>query len=82
MQPREMVFSVIIICRQLNERYGAVSVVDWVCDALQGFMPSHCTRPLAVVKDYFISHDAGLWMYGVDVATTAERVQSLAVREI
>lgn len=81
-QPREMTFKVIIVSRHLHERYGAVLIVDWVCDALQGFTPTHCDRPLSVVSDYFISHGAGLWLYGIDVATSSERVQALDVADI
>ena len=81
-QPREMTFKVIIVSRYLHERWGAVLIVDWVCAALQGFTPAHCDRPLAVVSDYFISHGSGLWLYGIDVATSSERVQALDVADI
>ena len=81
-QPREMTFKVIIVSRHLHERCGAVPIVDWVCDALQGFTPAHCDRPLSVLSDYFISHGAGLWLYGIDVSTNSERVQALDVPDI
>lgn len=81
-RPREQVFTVTIVTRNLHDRYGAVPIVDWVLAMLSGHTPVNCTKPLYPVKDYFDNHEAGLWFYGVDFATELVLVQSLPVMEV
>lgn len=81
-RPREQVYTVTIVARNLHDRYGAVPIVDWVLAMLSGHTPVNATKPLFPVKDFFDSHEAGLWLYGVDFATELVLVQSLPVTDI
>lgn len=81
-QPRELVFAVSIVSRGLYDRFGAVSLVDWVLELLLGFMPTHTTKPLAPIRDYFENHESGLWFYTVEFATESSLVQTLPVNDI
>lgn len=80
-RPRELTFTVTIVSRGLYDRFGAVPLVDWVLEMLSGFMPTHTTKPLAPIKDYFETHEAGLWFYSVEFATETSLVQTLPANE-
>ncbi len=77
--PRELVFSITIVSRGLYDRFGAVPLVDWVLELLSGFMPTHATKPLAPIKDYFETHESGLWFYTVTFVTQTSHVQTLTI---
>lgn len=74
-QPRELGFNLSIVNRQLYGRTGAIEVLDKLINVVAGFSPVHCDKPLRPVKDYFVRHEAGLWFYGLDVATETVQVQ-------
>lgn len=80
-RPRELTFAVTIVSRGLYDRFGAVPLVDWVLELLSGFMPTHTTKPLAPIKDYFETHESGLWFYTVEFATETSLVQTLSANE-
>lgn len=80
-RPREPIYSVTIVSRGLYDRFGAVPLVDWVLEILSGFMPTHTTKPLAPTKDYFETHESGLWFYSVEFATETSLVQTLPANE-
>lgn len=79
--PRELTFAVTIVSRGLYDRFGAVPLVDWVLELLSGFMPTHTNKPLAPIKDYFETHESGLWFYTVEFVTETALVQTLPVLE-
>ncbi|MDO5650550.1 MAG: Gp37 family protein [Moraxella sp.] len=80
-RPRELTYSVTVVSRGLYDRFGAVPLVDWVLELLSGFMPTHTTKPLAPIKDYFDTHESGLWFYTVEFATETSLVQILSANE-
>lgn len=80
-RPRELTFAVTIVSRGLYDRFGAVPLVDWVLELLSGFMPTHTNKPLAPIKDYFETHESGLWFYTVEFVTETALVQTLPVLE-
>lgn len=82
LRPRELTFAVTIVSRGLYDRFGAVPLVDWVIELLSGFMPTHTTKPLAPIKDYFETHESGLWFYTVEFVTHTAHVQTLAVVDV
>ena len=78
-RPRELTYAVTVVSRGLYERFGAVPLVDWVLELLSGFMPTHATKPLAPIKDYFETHESGLWFYTVTFVTQTSHVQTLTI---
>ncbi|MDZ7887748.1 MAG: Gp37 family protein [Pseudomonas sp.] len=78
-QERNLVISLTLVFRQLNGKDGAVSYLDRIRDTLTGWWPPHCDQALRPVSERFIGHLQGVWQYGLDIATRATQLQTMAL---
>ncbi|EDV3150608.1 Gp37 family protein [Salmonella enterica] len=74
-QPQTMRFVATVVLRQLNGRDGAVDVLDSVRQALGGWRPQNCLRPVWLVEDTFLGEVQGLWQYALTFATQSFFIQ-------
>ncbi|EGJ3458552.1 TPA_asm: hypothetical protein G4Y56_000535 [Salmonella enterica subsp. enterica serovar Montevideo] len=74
-QPQTMRFVATVVLRQLNGRDGAVDVLDSVRQALGGWRPRNCLRPVWLVEDTFLGEVQGLWQYALTFATQSFFIQ-------
>lgn len=74
-QPHTMRFVATVVLRQLNGRDGAVDVLDSVRQALGGWRPQNCLRPVWLVEDTFLGEVQGLWQYALTFATQSFFIQ-------
>ncbi|EEG6275592.1 hypothetical protein G3F95_004827 [Salmonella enterica subsp. enterica] len=74
-QPQTMRFVATVVLRQLNGRDGAVDVLDSVRQALGGWRPQNCQRPVWLVEDTFLGEVQGLWQYALTFATQSFFIQ-------
>ncbi|EAS1877730.1 hypothetical protein AIP78_01130 [Salmonella enterica] len=74
-QPQTMRFVATVVLRQLNGRDGAVDVLDSVRQALGGWRPQNCLRPVWLVEDTFLGEAQGLWQYALTFATQSFFIQ-------
>ncbi|WP_339079039.1 Gp37 family protein [Pseudomonas sp. TMP9] len=77
-QERNLVISLTLVFRQLNGKDGAVSYLDSIRGTLTGWWPPHCDQACRPVSERFIGHLQGVWQYGLDIATRATQLQSMA----
>lgn len=77
-QERNLVISLTLVFRQLNGKDGAVSYLDRIRDTLTGWWPPHCDQACRPVSERFIGHLQGVWQYGLDIATRATQLQTMA----
>lgn len=77
-QERNLVISLTLVFRQLNGKDGAVSYLDCIRDTLTGWWPPHCDQACRPVSERFIGHLQGVWQYGLDIATRATQLQTMA----
>ncbi|EAP2900173.1 Gp37 family protein [Salmonella enterica] len=74
-QPQTMRFVATVVLRQLNGSDGAVDVLDSVRQALGGWRPQNCLRPVWLVEDTFLGEVQGLWQYALTFATQSFFIQ-------
>ncbi|HGA9033445.1 TPA: Gp37 family protein [Salmonella enterica subsp. enterica serovar Java] len=74
-QPQTMRFIATVVLRQLNGRDGAVAVLDNVRQALGGWRPKNCLRPVWLIDDVFLGEAQGLWQYALTFATQSFFIQ-------
>lgn len=77
-QQRNLVFRLTLVFRQLNGRDGVTSYLDRVRDNLAGWYAPHCDMACRPVAEHFIGHLQGVWQYGLDIATRATQLQTMA----
>ncbi|HBM0096093.1 TPA: Gp37 family protein [Salmonella enterica subsp. enterica serovar Blitta] len=75
MQPQTMHFVATVVLRQLNGQHGAVDALDSVRQALGGWRPKNCLRPVWLVDDTFLGEIQGLWQYALKFATQSFFIQ-------
>lgn len=76
-QERTIKLTVTVVLRQLNGRNGAIDLLDTLRLALVGFKPPHCSKKLRALSEKFLSENAGLWQYALDVATETVQVEDV-----
>lgn len=75
MQPQTMRFVATVVLRQLNGQHGAVDALDSVRQALGGWRPKNCLRPVWLIDDTFLGEEQGLWQYALTFATQSFFIQ-------
>lgn len=68
-------FSITVVMRQLNGAEGAVAVLDLLRQAVGGWRPPNCRRPVWLISDVFIGQVSGLWQYDLSIGTETVFVQ-------
>lgn len=68
-QPRTLRLTITVLLRVLNGDYGAPEALDQVRNALRGFRPPGCTRPIWFEDEAYLGNAGGIWQYALNVAT-------------
>jgi hypothetical protein len=68
-QVRTPRFGLTLMMRQLNEREGAVAVLDTVRSALIGIKLPGCQKKTWLLSERYLGESGGIWQYALDIAT-------------
>ncbi|MEW5885482.1 MAG: Gp37 family protein [Pseudomonadota bacterium] len=77
-QEREFEIGVSVVARTLNDGFGALALVDAARAALLGQELPHCTQPLRLASERYVSQQDGVWIYELVFACTSLTVQEAA----
>lgn len=76
-QERQLFIHFTVMARSLHNDFGALAVLDSLRLAVVGFEPTDCT-PIHLLKEQFVSEEAGTWMYALTARTETMQIEAVA----
>ena len=73
-QQRDIILHLTIIGANLHGDDGALAILDEVRLAIVGYAPPNCL-PCHLIREQFLSEDAGAWQYELTVQTETQQIQ-------